>query len=182
MMSHYFHHLTMLHRQIFTFIAGAMSRCMKLQNITDKEERGILASIILFLFPTWNWIVIQYPHTPIFSLFQTSLLVHSILGMIDGPITYFYQCIRPGIRRKLLAQNNGNQVNYILGAELMSSQWKATLSLINLSAIIVLSLLRLCMQDDMDKILPALATLAAAMSMFHFCKAYLDAYVDLPKI
>ena len=83
------------------------------------------------------------------------------------------------------AQNNGNQIISILGAELMSSQWKATVSLINLSVIVVGVVVRLCltaMQDDMDKTLPALATLAAAMSMFHFCKAYLDAYVDLSKI
>ena len=101
-MAHYFHHLTMLNRQIFLLIAGAMSRCMKLQIITDKEkERGVLATLILFLYPIFNWMAIKYPHRPIFSLFQTSLLVHCILGMIDGPITYFYQCFRPGIQREI---------------------------------------------------------------------------------
>ena len=115
MLSHYFHHLTMLNRQIFLFIAGAMSRCMKLKTITDKgKERGLLASIILFLFPTWNWMAITYPHRPIFSLFQTSLLVHCILGMIDGPITYFYQCIRPGIQREIICseQRKSNQLHF----------------------------------------------------------------------
>ena len=74
---------------------------------------------------------------------------------------------------------------FISGSELLSSQWKATLSLMNLSAMVVGALLRLGLtdtQENMDILIPLLATLAAATSMFHFCKAYLDAYVDLSKI
>ena len=83
----------------------------------------------------------------------------------------------------ITSQNSiGTVINCISGAELLSSQWKATLSLINLSAMVVGTLVRLGLTATQDKMLPMLATLAAATSMFHFCKAYLDAYVNLSKI
>ena len=97
MLVHYFHHLTILNRGIFICIAGALSRCMELKGITDKvNERGVLSSLIMFLYPIFNWIIMKYPHHSIFSLFQANLLVHCILGLIDGPMTYFYDFLRPG--------------------------------------------------------------------------------------
>ena len=55
----------------------------------------------------------------------------------------------------------------------------------NLGGMVVGALVRLGLTDKQnttDKMLPLLATVAAATSMFHFFKAYLDTYVDLSKI
>ena len=98
MLVHYFHQLAVMNRCTFIIIAGAMSRFTELKSITDKvHQQGILSAVILFLYPIINWMAIRFPHHSIFSLAQPHLLVHCILGVIDGPMTYFYDFIRPGI-------------------------------------------------------------------------------------
>ena len=103
MLAHYFHHLAILNRGIFVCVAGALSRCTELKTITDKgNERGALSSLLMFLYPIFNWMGIKYPHQPMFGILQANMLMHCIIGVIDGPMTYFYDFLRPGTYLKVI--------------------------------------------------------------------------------
>ena len=107
MMAHYFHHLTIVNRQIFIVTVVIYAKCSKGDtNYNSKHDRSTQgqknsSSILMLIYPIANWLCTRYKyHLPFYLLIQNII-------MICEPMAYFYNFVRPGaIKAKLYLIKN----------------------------------------------------------------------------
>ena len=187
MMAHYFHHLTMVNKQIFMGVAIIYTKFTKetwnnywLYGYGRTDPRRILSSILQFIYFVLNWFCIKYQYQLPFNLrpfTPFNLLLHNIVMAID-PINVLHRFVIPGTQfgRKILLYHLHHDV-IILGPELINNQWRPTLSIINFGLVVIRISVGL-IQTQMDtKIVPFFTTLASCFWMYHLCKLYFDPYV-----
>ena len=99
MMAHYFHHLTMVNRQLFTVFANVYARYTNDNTNNnwndywlygDAEKRRVLSSILQCIYPIANWLCIRYNYQLPFNL-----LLHNIAMVIEH-INSLSRWIGPG--------------------------------------------------------------------------------------
>ena len=111
MMGHYFHHLTIVNRQLFIVIAMIFVKCRQADtNYNSKHDRSTqgqrnYSSMLMLIYPIANWLCIRYEyHLPFYLLIQNII-------MILEPTAYFYNFFRPGATQAKLSLNNNNLIN-----------------------------------------------------------------------
>ena len=185
LMAHYFHHLTLVNFQIFICIAIVYIRYTNDNTHNywkdywvcgDADKRGILSSFLVSMYLFANWLCIRYDTYPIASYqLPFNLLLHNISFMID-PINFLCSFISPG-KEKISWYLLLLSPKLIAGPEIIDSQWKPTLYVINFGSIVLRMSVELSQTSMENKIIPLTITLATCCWTYHIGKLYFDTYV-----
>ena len=156
MFGHYIFFLEHIQRCIFYSIAVIFSKWYRISLAADDGRiMGLQAKSVI---PSWIFTKYQYSH---FTLELLLLICTSLMG----PMTYFYQNIRPGKLDQRLVD-----------------QWQLTIIIVD-GVIFGGRVLFWLLQASLDdRAFLLICTLFIGITLLVLCKDYIEEYVDLSKI